>query len=238
MKIGKIALKGNDYSKEDVVWHAWPPILDLYFHENAVAPNGDRYCVDRESYRGLPPVEPETKRPDIIAIKLSSIQHTPNMPPTSVDRDVLWIECKAPDMQPPNNWQKVMSEIIERLSIAHPDRKVYFILAVGLKWMPFVWDPPRVGQALVNPQGGPVRIRKANNSTWPPCHHVYAIPMPGQRHVDAQLCVDTSRAFTLDCWSRNQDGTRKYDSELQFLESIFAHLQAVAFPGANPPEFG
>lgn len=58
-------------------------------------------------------------------------------------------KCQVPNLDQPGKWNELMAEIQERLVLAHGGdpvhdelpQKVYFILAAGMKWMMFVWDP-------------------------------------------------------------------------------------------------
>ncbi|KAJ2898297.1 uncharacterized protein MKZ38_004022 [Zalerion maritima] len=124
-----------------------------------VEANKKQYQILREAYRGLPPAAPYGVKPDVIVVRLQNIQQLPGQPPQSNERDILWIECKAPSLDVPHEWNRVLNEAVGRLDVAHPTRRVYLILAIGLKWMPFLWDP--VAPTL-NPQGSPLNILKDN----------------------------------------------------------------------------
>ena len=61
-----------------------------------------------------------------------------------------------------------MIEAVDCLSAAHSQRRLFLILATGLKWMPIFWNP-------VGPAGTPLHILKNNRrDTWAvdPCIHI------------------------------------------------------------------
>lgn len=140
-KVSIIYNKGALYNYEDVVWHAWGEICDLYFPKVATIPTGPRWSIDREAYRGYPPKDPSQIKPDLIAIKLTPGQTQPGQVPQFNSRDYLWIECKAASEDRPSGWKNVLIEAATRLIVAHPNRVVFLIIAVGWKCMYFVWDP-------------------------------------------------------------------------------------------------
>jgi hypothetical protein len=65
----------------------------------------------------------------------------PGQVPQFDSRDFLWIECKAANHDTPSGSKKILAESVRRLSTTHPNRGVFLIIAVGWKWMYFVWDP-------------------------------------------------------------------------------------------------
>ncbi|CAM1502300.1 Fc.00g042840.m01.CDS01 [Cosmosporella sp. VM-42] len=235
--IGAIASKGPSYQYEDVVCHAWTAIPGVYFNAHQVA--GLQYAVTREAYRGVDPDHPDRTKPDVVVIRIQSTAQPPGFPPSVSQRDILWIECKQPRLTNPGGWKLVMSEIVDRLSASHQHGKVYVILAVGLKWMPFLWDPV---PPLMNPAGGPLHILKANNQeAWPVdprMHMISQTHLPGQRHIiqgsAGDLYVDTRQAYSLDFWSLDQLGNRAYLQDLVLLESFFDIIQRTQYQGQNP----
>lgn len=164
------------------------------------------------------------------------------MPPTASERDLLWIECKAPNPDVPTSWKRVIDEAAERLRIAHPTRRVYLILAIGLKWMPFLWGP--VAPTL-NPAGSPLQVLKDNQrdvrAVDPGMHMIALANLPGQRHVQRQqngaLIVDTRSAYSLNY--RALDGNKNPANlhGILLLENYFALIQATEYQGCNPPGF-
>lgn len=137
--------KGASYQQEDVVWHAWAEICDVYFPKSSATPTGPRWAIDREAYRGYPPLAPSQRKPDLIAIKMTitAMQQAPVPMPQVNSRDFLWIECKAAVHDVPSGWKTVIEEAVTRLSTAHPTRQVFLLIAVGWKWIFLLWDPSR-----------------------------------------------------------------------------------------------
>ena len=88
-KISIIYNKGSDYTNEDVVWHAWGEICDLYFPKVAQTAAGPRWAIDRQAYGGFPPLNPSQTKPDLIAIKLTPGQAKPGQAPQFASRDYL-----------------------------------------------------------------------------------------------------------------------------------------------------
>ncbi|KAI3392197.1 hypothetical protein diail_6088, partial [Diaporthe ilicicola] len=117
----------------------------------------DKLAADKdletlELHRG-PESDPGDKIPDVVTSQRKRIQTVQmrtlgsgsGAGQTHNKRDIVWVECKAPNLGKAQNWNQLMGQIIDRLMVAHgtpatqPDglgqRKVYFILATGLKWM-------------------------------------------------------------------------------------------------------
>lgn len=248
IRIAELDAKGPTYSSEDLVWHAWSHILGVYFPTRAPAgqPAGMRYEIDREAYRGLPPVGGFQHKPDVVVVRISNVQQAQaGQRPTSVKRDLLWVECKAPDHSAPNGWKNVMEEALVRLEHAHGrnasggPRRVFFVLAIGMFWMPFLYDPTQPANS--NPT--PLHILKADGNVWTVHSDVYAVPgLAGATHIFAAqngaLLVDTRRAYCLDYWSIDQQQNVRYAAELQLLETFLLNVQATPVAGVNPPSFG
>lgn len=141
-KIAILYSRGASYKQEDVVYHAWGEICDLYFPKVAASDTAPRWSVDREAYRGHPPLEPSQVKPDLIVVKfMPEIIHNPNFLPLIDSRDFLWIVCKAATENTPSGWRNALAEAATRLDNAHPDRIIHLIIAVGWKCAFFVWDP-------------------------------------------------------------------------------------------------
>lgn len=131
-----------------------------------------------------------------------------------------------------------MSQATRRLGIAHSSRKVYFILAVGLKWMPFVWDPTIPAQT-------PIYFLDHNKAErWQVDPGVKMIPeasLLGQRHIKrhinpsgkSRLIVDKKWAYSLGYWTRNMAGIQVNLGNLQLFEKMFTLIQTTRFLGVN-----
>lgn len=223
--------RGPGYSQEDVVWHAWHAICLLYFPETTNDPTGPIWSTVREAYRG-PSGAPSTYRPDILTIKMMLAGQTGAL----LKRDVLWIECKAPDKDAPFEWKDVIRETVERLESAHPNRELFVVLAIGLKWMYFAWDPqnavgrtPQLFMRRHSGRGAPwiidPRIKAFHDAPW----------------VDTRTGeVRPSNAMSLDFWSTTRVGRESRVSNWQGLELLEQFLHVVrssTLTGVNPAHF-
>lgn len=99
------------------------------------------YWIRRDAYRGMLPDLLSSHKLDVVVVRLTTPQLGPDGLYREVKRDILWVECKAPCHDNPGTWKRVIEEATERLKSAHPDRNVWLIMAIGLKWMVFYWDP-------------------------------------------------------------------------------------------------
>lgn len=211
------------------MWQAWEAICQLYFPGRATAPGGVKYLVRREAYRGLAPASTWEHKPDVIVVQLSNPTPGPDGFARSVKRDILWVECKAPSHDQPGAWSTVMTEAVGRLSSAHPNRNVWLVLATGLKWMVFYWNPT-VGQ---NPA---LSILSHDRRTlWPVDPRVCLPPIAGQRYIDQNMIIHTDQAHSLDFTNLNQNNMPvNMQSCLLFLENIFGAVQNGNYNLANP----
>ncbi|KAK4196672.1 hypothetical protein QBC40DRAFT_286884 [Triangularia verruculosa] len=226
---------------EAAVWHAWEHIPRPYFPDHAPA-GTDHYAIEREAYRG-PAANTSFHKPDVIVVRVR--QPAPPVAPgqrpaRAQERDVLWIECKAPSEIAPNGWHTVLVEAQGRLSSAHANpqtgsRQVYLILAVGMKWMCFLWNPhAALAQPLV--------VRKDNGRDFwtdidPRIHPIPAATLPGQRHI-VNGVIETNQAYTLNYWDVTAAGQLAHLADLTLLENLFAVIQAHNYTdGWNPPHF-
>jgi hypothetical protein len=234
LKISKIAEKGTAYTYEDVVWHAWEKIPHPYFPERAATATAPRYSIDREAYRG-PSNNPLEHKPDVIVVRIHNVQQMAGQRPTAIERDVLWIECKAPVYHQPNGWHKVLGEAVDRLASAHPTRTVYLILAVGMEWMPFVWDPSNPAPAGQTMQ----MIKDVRTQVWDDIDHRIrpVANMANQRHIAGGRIIDTTLAYNLNFWDQDAQGNVIHLADLQLLETFFNLVQGQNFAGANPANF-
>jgi len=135
-----------------------------------------------------------------------------------------------------------LGETVRGLNSAHSPRRVYLILAIGRKWMPFLWDP----EAPLNPAGSPLFIQMANEQVlWPVDPRIHMIApanLQGQRHIaqgqNGELIVMTRRAYILLTSGRwNKVETQQTLFDMVFLENFFALVQTTRYQGENPPDF-
>lgn len=203
---------------------------------NPPQPADKRYTIAREPYRTpvTPNPDEKKKRPDVVVIRLLNIQIQQGLTPLVAERDVLWIECKAPNLNAPYGWKTVLFDAVDRLAVAYDTRRVYLILAVGLRWLPFLWDPAVV-------QNPPLHILDNNGAErWavdPRVHPVPQAALAGQTHyIDSQsgLAVDTKAAYSLDYWTLKPNQSRQNMVDMQLLEGLFCHIRIAPFQGINP----
>jgi hypothetical protein len=106
---------------------------------------------------------------------------------------------------------------------------LYVILAIGLKWMFFKWDPSTAGP--------PLQVQGDNNATWTmtPGYH-YEPAVFGQSHVtriDAPdgPSIDTNLAYSLDFFTLDPQSPQQplNASAMQLLERCLRHVQDMNF---------
>jgi hypothetical protein len=156
-------------------------------------------------------------------------------PGAIIKRDILWVESKpSSEGRQPGAWNRVMAEAAARLSYAHPNRNLYVILASGLEWMIFEWQPRN--------QQRPLKIL-ADNRTDVVHPHMSVAPVADQSHLvrsapdgPADL-IDTTFAYSLDFWSMRADRQQPLNlPALQLLEDCFTHIRNATDLDTNPSE--
>lgn len=68
------------------------------------------------------------------------------VPPRFEESDIVWVECAAVEkMWERKAWRDVMRVAVERLERRNEKlgERVLVVLAVGWRWLVFVWDPIR-----------------------------------------------------------------------------------------------
>jgi hypothetical protein len=215
------------------VWHAWGEICAQYFPKLAATPNGQRWAIDREAYRGFTPSNPPEVKPDLIAIKLTPTQTPPGQMTQYHSRDFLWIECKAAILNRPSGWKGLLAESAMRLSIAHSNRTVFLIIAIGWRCMYFVWDPTGAiqGQQMlfIRSSNGATtwyidaRIKAVHATTW-------VNPVSGE--------ISPAHSMELECWTivAGQNVLRNRNS-LGMIEQFLVGIQNIALQGLDPAVF-
>ena len=191
--------------------------------------------VRREAYRGTE-ARVEDQRPDVIVIRVTVAQ-----PGTEVGLDVLWVGFKAPSHRKAHGWNEVMREAVDRLEVAHANRNVFLILAIGIEWMMFEWVP-----IPTNPGGG--RGFQSSHLTKQTLGMSMAeyvmLLLPVQASLQTRIgphthLIYTSVAHSLDYWITDSTGQRLLNqSSIQRLETCFAHIQGAQYNGPpNPRHF-
>ncbi|KAK4222178.1 hypothetical protein QBC38DRAFT_375613, partial [Podospora fimiseda] len=117
-----------------------------------------------------------------------------------------------------------------RLDSSHYQRQLILILAVGIYWLPFLWDPispAPVGQHLQVLQHNGIpdidpRFRPFPNQFLP-------AGLSANRHINGRL-IDTRRAYSLNVWNTvrgpNNTVIPANLPKLQLLEHVFAAIKA------------
>lgn len=132
-QIARIIDLGTSYQYEDEVWQLWTSLAHWHFPMFPDTPGGPTWLVSREPYRGNI-IARHLVRPDVVIIKVVLDINSG----TRLERDYLWVECKAPTNDRQSGWKNALLEVTQRLEVAHPSRMVYFVIAIGLKCAFFV----------------------------------------------------------------------------------------------------
>lgn len=194
------------------------------------------YDVTVHPYHG-PPLGLNCKtRPDVVTARiLQTFQQGGQV--DEVKRDIIWVECKPPEEDQPNEWSLIMDEATDRLHVAHPTRSLWLILNIGLKWLIFYWDPANPAAAGQNLR----IINAADTETWGVDPRIRPPPGIDAGYIDQNNVVHVTQANTLDCFSLTQQGggppVLAYQNDLNFLENcidIIMHHQG--YVGWNDPD--
>lgn len=216
-----------------MVWHVWGAICANYFPHIALTPASERWAIDREAYRGTR-ARPSKIKPDLVIKRLRPAQPQQNLPPQVDSRDVLWIECKAAKEDTPSGWKNVLGEATERLESAHPNRRVFLIIAIGWKCLFFAWDP--IGAAQTQ-----LFIQPANSTSQPwmiDPRIRFAVDGPWLDRNTGEILLN--QAMTLECFSSvmvNGQSALVNGGGLQLIENLLLAIEATPLPGLNPTQF-
>jgi hypothetical protein len=234
-KISILYSRGANYEQEDVVCHAWGEICALYFPKIAASATAPRWSIEREAYRGNPPLNPSQVKPDPIVVRfLPTAVTNPNFLPFVESRDFLWIECKAATENTPSGWKNALGEAATRLNNAHPDRMIYLIIAIGWRCAFFVWDPTntmRRPKIFIRPVSNQIpwlidqRIKFIGPVSW-------IDPASGE--------FDHTKTIELECfWQMIENGLPVLANHhnLEKIEQFLVHIQNSALQGRNPSNF-
>ncbi|KAH8788349.1 hypothetical protein F5883DRAFT_514081 [Diaporthe sp. PMI_573] len=156
----------------------------------------------------------------LVLEKLHTI--TPPTPCQVSKRDMLWVECKASSQAKPHQWSNAIEEAVERLNAAHPDRNIYLILNVGLKWIIFYWNPTNPAAAGQNLH----IMDAAGQPRWSVDPRVRPAQNGGIQFI-----------FGGDPITNGGQTVLKYQNDLTFLENCLAHIGGANFVGQNDPSF-
>ncbi|KAK4139051.1 uncharacterized protein C8A04DRAFT_16208, partial [Dichotomopilus funicola] len=226
--VWRLGAAGPNYTQEDIVQNSWSAVLTHYFLQ--MMPQGPYdYSVEREVYRGQTN-GPLTIRPDVVVVRMQTTVNPPGgggAPMSVTSRDILWVECKAPNHDSAHEWKDLIEQGCNRLAQAHPNRMLFVIFGVGLKWMFFKWDPFN--------NASPLQVLSHNQRL------VYEPNVPNQSHVRAMGnnpvpdIIDTRRAYSLNYWQTSQNNqTLMFWQDLLLLEDIIRYIVSINYQGDNP----
>jgi hypothetical protein len=206
----------------------------LYFPTVASSITAPRWAVDREAYEeGQPTINPSHVKPDAIVVKLCH----PVLPsvgtlPTLQFRDYLWVECKAAVKDNPSGWREIIHEATMRLQIAHPNRALFLIFAVGWKCIPLLWSP-----AISIPQP-PLWIQSSTSHEIWPLDPRIKMGLVGDWVNATSGQIITENAMSLDCFTvvPNAEGFLQIHNfvALKAIETLLLSIQDSALDGFNP----
>jgi hypothetical protein len=112
---------------------AWESILHHYFP--GASPKGmPCYAIHHR-----PPTDTST----IVVVRYQNVQQLEGQeyPAASAEREILWVRCLEAGGDKERRWDEELTRLSIKLRLSHPNRKVYIVLAFGLRWIPFLWDP-------------------------------------------------------------------------------------------------
>lgn len=153
-------------------------------------------------------------------------------------RDILWVQCSPPSTDG-TQWAGAMQTTVAHLGRRHPARALYFILAVGMHWLPFYWDPEDPG-----PEGRGLRMEAEDEEGWYAVSpQVHAPPGIDAGHIDGEGVVHLDRARTLDCFTgagpsfADERPKLTYQEDLDFLEEFLGVVARHAYVGEHGMSF-
>ncbi|KXX74857.1 hypothetical protein MMYC01_206701 [Madurella mycetomatis] len=200
----------------------------LYFQESDVALGRGCYSVRLERWVGLPlPDNTQQTGRTLVVEHITNFQYQLGSRPTADSSDIVWVECAASDeLRNSCGWSNLMRRAVDRLNAEHPDHRVFVILAIGLKWMPFLWDPVEsvCGQVL-NPLW---MLGGDRDGRYEVDHRMQIVSSAvvhglSQRHVerlDQGLIVNPQQAYSLDYWTLDGNRSAANMGDLVFLEKL------------------
>lgn len=164
--------------------------------------------------------------------------------PTNNDRDVLYVVCGSPSANDANpRWTSVMRAAVDGLGQRHAGRALYFVLVVGLEWLPFYWDPnsPAPAGRALRMAGDGARGEGNADQGWYVSPNVHPPPGIDAGHIDAHGIVRAERARSLDCFTAAPSGAAggvsglAFQDDLDFLEEFIRVVERHPYVGENEP---
>lgn len=141
-----------------------------------------------------------------------------------------------------------MQAAVARLGQKYPNLALFFILGVGMAWLPFYWDPQSpapAGQALRMVANGAAGEGEGEGASgwYEVSPEVRAPPGIDAGHVDGQSIVHTDRARSLDCFTvspqrkAGEVPSLAYQKDLDFLEEFIRVVETHTYVGENDLNF-
>lgn len=165
---------------------------------------------------------------------------------TNHKRDILYVKCSPPcEDNIQSQWNHAMKATVARLAQKYATRALYFILGVGMEWLPFYWDPNSpvpAGKALRMAAGEGEGEKRGVLGWYEVSPEVCAPPGIDAGHVDAEGVVRTDRARSLDCFTVAPPGAAgevpglAFQEDLNFLEEFIGVVERHAYVGENEPD--
>lgn len=215
---------------EELVTEAWESILRHYFPGTSPE-GGPCYAIHRR-----PPTDTST----IVVVRYQNVQQLPaqEYPAPSVEREILWVRCFEAGHDKEWRWNKELIRLSIKLRLSHQSRRVYVVLAFGLRWIPFLWDPA----SPLLPLRGPVAFLKPKrNGFFFQIHDMYypwiadqvQTPVMAVWRKDGGVGIDTLFARSLDRWRQKVDEEQMHRGDRDFLEMVFHDVKTTGYEETN-----
>ncbi|CAG9973285.1 unnamed protein product [Clonostachys byssicola] len=206
----KLASFGPNSPREDAVRHTWDDMLHHYFPGSGLP-----FKWKQKPSRGVEK-RVSSKRLDIIAVKVAMSGTMSGLPPgpsgilaLDIERDYLWVGYREPNRDVPFEWKDALLQTGRRLHVAHPNRDLFVIIGVGLKYLKLYWN----GSASVV-DAPSCTVLKDGAGEWPldPRFRMPPGLIAGTPYLNqATGQIDTTKALSLDFWTAGgPEGLEKY----------------------------
>ncbi|KAI7778822.1 hypothetical protein LA080_001603 [Diaporthe eres] len=208
--------------------HAWESILRVYLPDRNVVsrlqlqlqpgqtPQGAAYSVDAHP-------SDQGERDHGAGAGATVERIIMDLPACSVyRRDILYVKCSPPsDSDAQSQWSSAMKAAVARLGQRHATRALYFILGVGMEWLPFYWDPHSpapVGKALRMAAGRGEGEGKGASGWY-------------------EVSPESSDCFTVaPTGAAGEVPGLAFQEDLDFLEEFIGVVERHAYAGENDPD--
>lgn len=167
---------------------------------------------------------------------------------TTHKRDILYVKCSPPSdsNDARSQWNGAMRAAVASLGDRYATRALYFILGVGMEWLPFYWDPDSpvpARQALKMAAGEAEGEGDGAEGWYEVSPEVRSPPGIDAGHIDAEGVIHTDRARSLDCFTvvppREVGDVPRlaFQADLDFLEEFIGVVERHAYIGENESDF-